>query len=180
MVTPTDRTVCIIGAGMTGLCACKHLLQHGFKPTVLEARDCIGGIWRHTCAITKLQTSRDGYQFSDFPWPAGTPSNPRNDQVIQYFESYATKFHIEDRIRFNCKVVEIRSRMAESADCTGLWGSNGEAFTSDREEDGGKVWQVRVQNQVPEGREKETDAADEEVLLPFSNIITKECRSCLL
>ncbi|KAI5057234.1 hypothetical protein GOP47_0027249 [Adiantum capillus-veneris] len=114
---PPLREVGIIGAGMTGLCACKHLLQHGFKPTVLEARDCVGGIWRYTCSITKLQTSRDGYQFSDFLWP-------------------------QDRILFNCKVVEIKSmKMNEAPMQSGLWGSNGTAFDDASER---KVWQVLV------------------------------------
>lgn len=159
----TEKDVCIIGAGMTGLCACKHLMQHGFKPTVLEARDCVGGIWRHTCSITKLQSSRDGYQFSDFIWPEGTPPNPHNEQVVDYLESYATHFHLKERIIFNCKVIEIKSRLGGDAHVTGLWGGNGSAFAGD--DNGGKVWQVLVQRQ--KSKLHDDDEVEEEVSLLF-------------
>ncbi|MCO5600273.1 hypothetical protein L7F22_054383 [Adiantum nelumboides] len=140
---PSQREVGIIGAGMTGLCACKHLMQHGFKPTVLEARGFVGGIWRSTCSITKLQTSRDGYQFSDFLWPEGTPLNPHNEQVVEYLESYANHFLVKDRILFNCKVVEIKSNELDADRVqSDLWGSNGTAFANVSDK---KVWQVLVQ-----------------------------------
>ncbi|MCO5553581.1 hypothetical protein L7F22_007104 [Adiantum nelumboides] len=110
-----NREVGIIGAGLSGLCACKHLMQHGFKPTVMEARGYVGGIWRHTCSITQLQTTSDGYQFSDFAWPHGTPPYPHHQKVIDYLDSYANHFHIKDRILFNCKVVAVKCTLKEGA-----------------------------------------------------------------
>ncbi|KAI5065127.1 hypothetical protein GOP47_0019822 [Adiantum capillus-veneris] len=100
--------VCIVGAGMTGICACKHLLQHGIQPVVLEAQPGVGGVWRHTFASTKLQTPRDAYQFSDYTWPPGTPDYPSHTDVKEYLRSYACNFDVMDCIRFNCKVVQIR------------------------------------------------------------------------
>ncbi|MCO5602424.1 hypothetical protein L7F22_056556 [Adiantum nelumboides] len=100
--------VCIVGAGMTGICACKYLLQHGIQPVVLEAQSGVGGVWRHTFASTKLQTPRDAFQFSDYTWPSGTPDYPSHIDVKEYLHSYACKFHVMDCIRFNHKVVQIR------------------------------------------------------------------------
>jgi len=45
MRTKSDSTpeICVLGAGLAGLRCADVLLQHGFKVTVLEARDRIGG-----------------------------------------------------------------------------------------------------------------------------------------
>ncbi|MCO5583889.1 hypothetical protein L7F22_037805 [Adiantum nelumboides] len=101
-------TICFVASGMTGICACKYLLQHGMQPVVLEAQPGIDGVWRHNFASTKLQTPRDGFQFSDYTWPSGTPDYPSHIDVKEYLHSYACKFHVMDCIRFNRKVVQIR------------------------------------------------------------------------
>lgn len=35
--------VCIVGAGISGLKCAEHLIRHGIKVTIIEARDRIGG-----------------------------------------------------------------------------------------------------------------------------------------
>lgn len=35
--------VCIAGAGISGLRCAEHLIRHGMKVTIIEARDRIGG-----------------------------------------------------------------------------------------------------------------------------------------
>jgi phytoene dehydrogenase-like protein len=39
----TPPEICVLGAGIAGLRCAAVLIQHGFKVTVLEARDRIGG-----------------------------------------------------------------------------------------------------------------------------------------
>ncbi|MCO5553583.1 hypothetical protein L7F22_007106 [Adiantum nelumboides] len=149
-----NREVGIIGAGLSGLCACKHLMQHGFKPTVMEARGYVGGIWRHTCSITQLQTTSDAYQFSDFAWPHGTPPYPHHQKVIDYLDSYANHFHIKDRILFNCKVVAVKCTLKEGVSFMqkGLvWGSKGCAFADiNHNSRHSKVWHVLVERRDSE------------------------------
>lgn len=41
--TGVTRHVCIVGAGISGLRCADLLLQKGFKVTILEARNRIGG-----------------------------------------------------------------------------------------------------------------------------------------
>eukprot|EP00250_Pteridium_aquilinum_P024562 c29251_g1_i1 orf=230-1819(-) len=165
LASRTGKEVGIIGAGMTGLCACKHLMQHGFNPTVIEARDCIRGIWRRTASITKLQTSRDGYQYSDFLWPPGTPLNPHNEQVVDYLNSYANHFHMKDRILFNCEVMEIQSCLTLADATTGLWGGNGGSFADANGDT--KVWQVLIKR-----RKSQLDADEvEEEWLHFDFLV---------
>ena len=43
IMTTTDKTVTIIGAGMAGLSAALDLHRAGWQVTVLEARDRVGG-----------------------------------------------------------------------------------------------------------------------------------------
>lgn len=67
----TGKEIAIIGAGISGLLACKSAIQKGFSPVIFEARNCIGGVWSNNIIeTTKLQTPKNYYQFSDFVWPA--------------------------------------------------------------------------------------------------------------
>jgi monoamine oxidase len=45
------KHVCIVGAGISGLRCADILLSHGFKVTILEARDRIGGRVSHFSSV---------------------------------------------------------------------------------------------------------------------------------
>lgn len=47
--------VAVIGAGTSGLAATKHALQQGFKVTVFEQTETIGGTWWYTDRTGKDQ-----------------------------------------------------------------------------------------------------------------------------
>ncbi len=42
------RDVIVIGAGCSGLCACKYMLEEGLSIVALEKREDIGGVWLYT------------------------------------------------------------------------------------------------------------------------------------
>lgn len=133
----------IIGAGISGLLACKYTLSKGFRPIVLESRSSIGGVWIKTVETTKLQTPKPVYQFSDFPWPASvTEDFPNQHQVFDYVDSYARHFDLLKHIKFNTKVlgIEYEGPSEEEMESWSLWGSNGETFGSK-----GK-WKVEVED----------------------------------
>ncbi|XP_059066924.1 probable flavin-containing monooxygenase 1 [Cryptomeria japonica] len=131
-----QKKVGVIGAGVSGLLATKYLLSIGLKPTVFEAKEGLGGIWRQTFASTKTQTPRPAYQFTDFPWLSHvTTLLPNHNQVMDYFNSYANHFGLLDCILFNTTVVEIRYGGNESGASAGLWGKNGGPY------DDGEVWE---------------------------------------
>ncbi|KAK6160804.1 hypothetical protein DH2020_004185 [Rehmannia glutinosa] len=143
-----EKKIAIIGAGISGLLACKHTMEKGFNPVVFEARNGIGGVWSSTIDSTKLQTPKDHFQFSDFPWPESVSQTfPDHNQVMEYVTSYALRFDIFSRIKFNSKVIGLDYNIYSSSDdddnmCSNwdMWGGNGEAFSSN-----GK-WNVVVQN----------------------------------
>ncbi|XP_024931013.3 probable flavin-containing monooxygenase 1 isoform X2 [Ziziphus jujuba] len=75
------RKIAIIGAGISGLVACRHTMEKGFSPIVLEAKSGIGGVWSKTIESTKLQTPKSFFQFSDFAWPPSvTETFPDHNQ----------------------------------------------------------------------------------------------------
>ncbi|XP_050233774.1 probable flavin-containing monooxygenase 1 [Mercurialis annua] len=141
--SPMEKQIAIVGAGISGLLACKYALSKGYRPIVFESRSSIGGVWTKTLETTKLQTPKQLYQFSDFPWPSSVVEDfPGQDQVLDYVESYARHFGLIQYIQFNAKVVGVKLEGAseEEMGVWELWGGNGEAFGSK-----GK-WIVNVQD----------------------------------
>lgn len=138
-----ERQVAIIGAGISGLLACKYCLSKGFRPTVFEIRSSIGGVWTKTVETTKLQTSKLLYQFSDFPWPPSvTEEFPTQQEVFDYLQSYATHFDLLRHVRFNSKAIKISYEGPNDSEMNAwaVWGGTGEPFSSK-----GK-WNLTVQD----------------------------------
>jgi dimethylaniline monooxygenase (N-oxide forming) len=140
-----EKNVAIVGAGISGLLACKYVLEIGLHPIVYEADDEIGGIWRHTIQSTKLQTNKESFQFSDFPWDSSVKEDcPSNQQVLHYVNSYAQHFSIIPYIRFNSKVIDIDyvelSQSNEDINSWELWSGNGSPFSTKG------TWHLSVQD----------------------------------
>ncbi|ONM27700.1 putative flavin-containing monooxygenase 1 [Zea mays] len=105
------KRVVIVGAGVSGLAACKHLLELGCRPTVFEADTVLGGVWARAPACTELQTPRPLYQYADFPWPESvTETFPSHRQVSAYLDAYARRFGVLGCVRFGRRVVGMEYR----------------------------------------------------------------------
>ncbi|CAM6107887.1 unnamed protein product [Calypogeia fissa] len=171
----------IIGAGVSGLAACKQCCEKGLNATVFEGKSGLGGIWRDSYSSTKLQTPKGAYVFSDFPWPESVPTFPSHHQVIDYLEGYAKHFGFMDRIRFNCQVVEVKrktkfelSHKMGTSEFSSLWnGEDGvkpelESFMAGLQngggakgwDDGDVTWEICVRKNLP-GSEGPIDYVDE-------------------
>lgn len=58
-----DRSVAVIGAGISGVCAAAHLLKQGLRVTVFERSSVAGGVWHYDERVP-----------ADPPYPNNTPS----------------------------------------------------------------------------------------------------------
>ncbi|NP_001353961.1 Probable flavin-containing monooxygenase 1 [Zea mays] len=154
------KRVAIIGAGVSGLAACKHLLERGCRPVVFEAGTVVGGVWARVPDSTALHTPRPMYQYSDFPWPdTVTEVFPDHRQVMSYLDAYARHFGVLDCVRFGRRVLGMEYHGVAEDDVAAWeeWGGNGQAFGCA----GAGEWRLKVAD--AEGR-IETHKADFVVL----------------
>lgn len=105
-------SVCVIGAGPSGITAAKNLLDQGLHVTVFEAGQEVGGNWvfsdnpGHSSVFetTHIISSKSLSQYEDFPMPADYPDYPSHRQLADYFQAYARHFNLYPHIRMGTRV----------------------------------------------------------------------------
>src|ERR1044072_2367604 len=104
--------VCVIGAGLSGLTACKALGDRGIPYTCFESGDDVGGNWYfgntsgRAAAYKSLHinTSKRSASFHDMPMSDSYPDYPHHTQIHEYLREYADTFGLRANIRFNTTV----------------------------------------------------------------------------
>jgi cation diffusion facilitator CzcD-associated flavoprotein CzcO len=105
-------SVCVIGAGVSGLTACKALADFGVPHTCFEASDEVGGNWyfenpNGTSSAYRslhIDISKPSISFRDFPMPDRYPDYPHHVHIFEWLRDYADAFALRDQIRFNTRV----------------------------------------------------------------------------
>ncbi|KAJ3265990.1 hypothetical protein HDU77_003081 [Chytriomyces hyalinus] len=107
-----NKSVAIIGAGISGLAAARHFLHDGWDVVLFDRSDGpdIGGVWPQAYDFVRLQNSSHHYHFADFPFPEKVDFNPTKAQLVDYFTAFARHYDISRRIRFLSEVVDIEAR----------------------------------------------------------------------
>jgi len=111
MASPSK--VCVIGAGSSGLTACQVLAARGIPFDCFEKGSMIGGNWRYendngTSSAYKslhINSARKLMSYRAYPMPADYPDYPSHWQVAKYFDDFAERFGLGERIAFNTEVV---------------------------------------------------------------------------
>ncbi|XP_058066590.1 senecionine N-oxygenase-like [Anopheles bellator] len=128
-----QKRYCIIGAGCSGICAAKTVLDSGGHVTVYERSDQIGGTWVytdevgtdryglpiHTSMYQGLRTNlpKEIMGFPGYEMPPQDASYVRWDEVLQFVRDYSSHYGVTDRIQFEHLVEEVRPIPA----VTGQW-----------------------------------------------------------
>ncbi|KOG22583.1 MULTISPECIES: flavin-containing monooxygenase [Streptomyces] len=109
-------SVCVIGAGLSGLATAHALAVKGIDFVCLERAVDVGGIWRQPGAgepgpgyqSLHLNTAKQLTGYTEFPMPDAYPLYPRHSEVAAYLRSFAEWAGVSDRIEFGVEVVSVR------------------------------------------------------------------------
>jgi monooxygenase len=106
-MAPEHVDVLIVGAGLSGIGAACHLTRRLPDKTfaIVEARDSIGGTWdlfRYPGIRSDSDMYTLGYSFR--PWPSAR-SIADGPSILAYIKDTARDFGVDDKIRFNRRVV---------------------------------------------------------------------------
>jgi hypothetical protein len=111
----SNKRICVVGAGPSGVAAAKNCILFGLDVVVFEKGDKVGGNWvfnvktGHSSVYenTHIISSKVWSEYEDFPMPDEYPDYPSHRQLQTYFESYARTFGVYERIRFKHVVQKI-------------------------------------------------------------------------
>jgi cation diffusion facilitator CzcD-associated flavoprotein CzcO len=108
----TQKQVCIIGAGVSGLAAAKAFSTRGHRVTILERSGDLGGVWEPARSYPDVQTQspKELYRYTDKAMPASYPEWPKGPQVYAYLAEYAGDHGLDRLIRFNTAVLQMNRR----------------------------------------------------------------------
>jgi cation diffusion facilitator CzcD-associated flavoprotein CzcO len=108
-------SVCVIGAGLSGLAVAHALKARGVGFVCVEKASDVGGIWRQPQAGERgpgylalhLNSTRRLTEFSDFPMPASYPLYPRHSDMAAYLRSFAEWAGVLDDVELRTEVVSV-------------------------------------------------------------------------
>jgi dimethylaniline monooxygenase (N-oxide forming) len=108
----TQKQVCIIGAGVSGLAAAKAFSARGHRVTIVERSGDLGGVWEPARSYPDVQTQspKELYRYTDKAMPESYPEWPKGPQVYAYLAEYARNYGLDRLIRFNTEVAQMNRR----------------------------------------------------------------------
>lgn len=118
-----SKRVVVIGAGTAGICSAKNAVESGFEVIVYEQAKQLGGLWNYTDRTGAdehgIPTSymyeglitnvpKEIMRFTDYDVPCeGGKSFLNATQVLQFLDSYAKHFNVNQVIKFQHQVIRV-------------------------------------------------------------------------
>lgn len=109
----SQKQVCVIGAGVSGLAAAKAFAGRGHKVTIVEKSTNLGGVWdpSRTYPDVRTQSPKDLYRYTDKAMPDAYPEWPTGPQVHGYLADYAKGHGLDRLMRLNTAVAGMSRRI---------------------------------------------------------------------
>ncbi|MFB4308201.1 flavin-containing monooxygenase [Actinomadura sp. GTD37] len=112
-MSPPDRDVIVIGAGMGGVYAAHRLMGQGLSVLGIESAPEVGGVWYHNAypgARVDLESHYYCYLFDDdlyreWKWSERYAAQP---ELLRYLKHFADRFDVRRHFRFGTSVVGAR------------------------------------------------------------------------
>lgn len=116
-MTVKRKTVCVIGAGVSGLAAGRWFKHHGHDVTIVDKASDIGGVWDPARSYPDVQTQspKDLYRYTDREMPSHYPEWPKGRQVHDYLAGYAEGHGLRPLVKTDTAVESLEQ------DPTGGW-----------------------------------------------------------
>lgn len=113
---PSAATVCVIGAGLSGLAAARALSVRGVDFVCLEKAPDVGGMWRGPGAgeegpaylALHLNSAKQLTGYAEFPMPRELPLYPGHRDVAAYLKSFAEWAGLLPRVELRTEVLSVR------------------------------------------------------------------------
>jgi dimethylaniline monooxygenase (N-oxide forming) len=108
----SQKHVCVVGAGVSGLAAAKAFSARGHRVAIIEKSVDLGGVWEPARSYPDVQTQspKDLYRYTDKPMPASYPEWPKGPQVHAYLADYAKSHGLDRMLRLNTAVIAMERR----------------------------------------------------------------------
>jgi dimethylaniline monooxygenase (N-oxide forming) len=105
-----QKTMCIIGFGVSGIISAKYALEQNVAITIFEKQSECGGVWSDAgCVWSTLQANSEKSVtcFKNFLWDI-KEDYPYKHQMLAYLKSYVEKFKLHNYVLYNTEVTMVK------------------------------------------------------------------------
>lgn len=118
------KTVMVLGAGLSGICAARRAIENGLSVTVFEKADQLGGLWyckddlSHVCMYDGLRSNqpRQIMELPEYYFARQDEWYFSAKEVQDYLIGYAETFGVDKVVKFQKEVLEIRPKNIDGKD----------------------------------------------------------------
>ncbi|MCU1489045.1 MAG: putative flavoprotein involved in transport, partial [Acidimicrobiaceae bacterium] len=106
----SDKAVCVVGAGSSGMTAVKALQDAGIGFDCFERTGVIGGNWAFGSPASAayrtlhINSYRKDMAYADYPMPKTMSDFPHHLEIAEYFNAYVDHFGLREKITFDTSV----------------------------------------------------------------------------